>query len=350
MNPLITLQRDAENPLNVAVIGAGSHGYRNILPALMYLPVRLRAVCDADAARAGQAARQYGAVGYADTADMYKKEKLDAVFMCVSPALHPRLAAEAFGAGLDVWMEKPPALHAAQLGPMIAARGDRIAVVGFKKAFMPATEKVLEIFSRPPEAGPLRSILAEYPLSIPQGDPATMPPTNWLANGCHPLSLLRAVGGPVSAITVHRGKHEGGAAILEFAGGAIGNLHLAAGAPYFTRERYSFFGNGVQVEIENGDRVTLHRGIPFEYGRTVNFAPPGRDTGSIVWEPQNFMATIENIPLITQGTVGSMRYFCQCVRTRTPADRGSLEFAADVMHLYEAAMVADGQRVAVEPR
>ena len=37
----MSYQREFEQRLNVAVVGVGSHGYRNILPALHYLPVRL---------------------------------------------------------------------------------------------------------------------------------------------------------------------------------------------------------------------------------------------------------------------------------------------------------------------
>jgi predicted dehydrogenase len=345
----MSLQRDAENPLNVAMIGAGSHGYRNILPALLYLPVRLRAVCDVNGPLAEKTARQYGAASYTSAAEMYKKEKLDAVFICVSPTLHPPLTIEALNAGLHVWMEKPPAAHAADITKMIQARdarGDRVVVVGFKKAFMPSTDKVLDIFAQP-DAGPLRTILAQYPMQIPLGDPDTIAPSNWLANGCHPLSLLRAFG-PINAVTVHRGGQGGGAALFEYASGTFGNLHLAQGAPgYFTRERYSFFGERLFAEIENAGRVTLHRGIPFEYGTTMTYAPPGRDSGSIVWEPQNFLATPENGRLVTQGFVGSMHYFCQCIQTHTQPDRGSLDFAYDVMRLYEAAIRSNGNRVAI---
>ena len=71
------------------------------------------------------------------------------------------------------------------------------------------------------------------------------------------------------------------------------------------------------------------------------------DHGSIVWEPQNMLASLENRPLMTQGMHEEMRYFCQCVLDATPAERGSLEFALDVMRTYEAALLSNGEGVEV---
>ena len=44
---------------------------------------------------------------------------------------------------------------------MIRHRGDRVVVVGFKKAFMPATRKVIEIFDTADYA-PLRTLLGRF--------------------------------------------------------------------------------------------------------------------------------------------------------------------------------------------
>jgi predicted dehydrogenase len=315
-----------------------------------YLPVRLRAVCDTNRALAEPTAHQYGAKAYASAAEMYRNERLDAVFLCVSPLQHPALACEAFDAGLHVWMEKPPARRAAEVAEMIRRRGDRVAVVGFKKAFMPATRKVLELLATP-GYGPLRSMLAEYPMTIPEDGEAVLREgqyVNWLRNGCHPLSLLVAVGGPVSAVTVHRGSHGGGVCVLEFASGVIGNWHLAEvenrGQPV---ERYSFFSDKSHVVIDNGLRVTLHRGIPFQYGSNTSYLPEGLESGAVVWEPQNREATLENKALFTQGIYEEMRYFCDCALAGKPAEHGSLEFALQVMQVNEAGLVSNGRRTQI---
>jgi predicted dehydrogenase len=65
---------------------------------------------------------------------MYATEDLDAVLICVSPQLHPRLAIEAFEAGMHVWLEKPAATTVDEVDQMIAARGDLIAAVGYKRS------------------------------------------------------------------------------------------------------------------------------------------------------------------------------------------------------------------------
>jgi predicted dehydrogenase len=69
----MSYQRDFERRLGVALVGAGLHSYRNLLPPLHYLPVRLQAVCDRDESRARSAAEEYGVPGYyADMATGYE--------------------------------------------------------------------------------------------------------------------------------------------------------------------------------------------------------------------------------------------------------------------------------------
>lgn len=347
----MTYQREFEKKLNVGIVGVGSHAYRNLLPAMNFLPVTLRAICDSNRPLAEATARQYGAKGwYENAADMYRGERLDAVFLCVSPLLHPALACQAFDAGLHVWMEKPPARRASEVVEMIRHRKDKVAVVGFKKAFMPATQKVIEIFSSAAYA-PLRSILAEYPMTIPEDGEAVLKEgryVDWLRNGCHPLSLCMAVGGRVSAVTLHRAAHGGGVCVLEFANGVIGNFHLAAGENKGQPiERYSFFGDKCHVTIDNGLRVTLQRGIPFQYGRTTTYVPEGLDSGAVVWEPQNREATLENKALFTQGIYQEMNYFCAQALAGRPAEKGSLEFTLEVMKVNEAGLLSNARRIEI---
>lgn len=344
-------QREAPQRLRIGVVGVGSHSYRNILPTLTYLPVELVAIADPDGAKAPYTAKQYGAVYYASAKEMYAAEKLDAVMLCVSPQLHPALAIEAFQAGLHVWMEKPAAMRAAEVEKMIAARGDRVCVVGYKKAFMPSVRKAVELLADESNA-PLRSILGVYPMSIPENGKEVLEtgqPSNWLANGCHPLAVLLVIGGPVASVTTHRGKEGGGACIFEHTNGVISNLHLAQGAPQFQPfERYHVYAGGHTIEIENSRRIVYQRGIEFKYAKDTSFAPPGLAGGAIVWEAQDGLNTLENKAVFTQGVYGEMSHFCEAVLAGQAATIGTLEFALDVTRAYEAALLSNGNPVRIE--
>lgn len=347
----MSYQREFEKRLDVAVVGVGSHGYRNILPTLNFLPVRLKALCDLNIELARITAKQYGADAfYPSMAEMFEKEELDAIFLCAPPRLHPELACEALDAGMHVWMEKPPGMFADEVSEMIAHRKDRVVVVGFKKAFMPATQKIIEIFATD-DYGPLQSILGVYPMTIPSEGKRVLREkehTNWLQNGCHPLSLLVAVGGKVSNVTIHRNQQGSGACILAYESGVIGNFHLAGGAGRGQpSEIYQFFGDGCHAEIQNSTRVVLQRGMPFNYSGSTSYVPEGFDSGAIVWEPQNSLGTLENKGLFIQGFYQEMRYFCDCILEGKPAEQGSLEFALEVMKVYEAGLRSEGETVAV---
>lgn len=340
-------QRDYASKIRVGLVGVGSHTYRNLLPALHHLPVTLAAMCSRGQDLLRRTADEFPCPIYPSAAEMYAHERLDAVLISVSPQQHADLVCQALQHNLHVFVEKPPAMSAAEVQRMIDQRGERVVVVGFKKVFMPAAEKAYEIIHSPRYGG-LKSILAVYPMSMPENGAQVLASgafTNWLGNGCHPLSLMLAAAGPVKRVTTHRTQDGSGAVILEFANGVVGNLHLACGPQPI--ETYHFFADKWHLTIDNGDRVVLQRGIPFEYARTWNFAPAGDESGAVVWEPQNSLATLENKALFLQGIVQELKCFCDAVLEQRQAYPGSLEFALSVMQVYEAALLSEGKPVAL---
>jgi predicted dehydrogenase len=344
-------QRDAKKPIRIGVVGVGSHAYRNILPTLTFLPVDLVSVADIDTVRSAVTARQYGARSYTDAATMYGREQLDAVLLSVSPQLHPQLAIQAFAAGLHVWMEKPAGLRSSAVRSVIGARNGKIGMVGYKKAFAPATLKARQLLSTE-GMKPLRNLFGIYNLSVPPDgrdvlDKGTM--TNWLNNGCHPISVLVALGGPVEAVQVIQGRSGGGTCLLFHRSGAVSNLHLAEGAPRGQPlERYGVFGGTQSVEIENTRRLVWQRGIKSDYSKGTTFAPLDQEGGAVVWEAQDSYNTLENKAVFTQGLYGALEHFCDAVQSGVQPELGSLEFALQVTQIYEAALLSNGARVDLE--
>ena len=57
----MSYQREFARLFRVDLIGVGGHSYRNLLPALHYLPVRLVGLCGLDTSRLSLAAGLHGA-------------------------------------------------------------------------------------------------------------------------------------------------------------------------------------------------------------------------------------------------------------------------------------------------
>ena len=342
----MSYQRDFDIRVSVAMVGGGSHAYRNLLPAMNFLPVDLKAICvKSDMVRAERTAAQYGCRAYTDRDRMFTEVDFDAVVVCLPPAIQAEVGAEILDRGKHVWLEKPPGLTGSEVEKLIEKRGDRIAMVGFKKAFMPVTDKAREICSSAAYSG-LNSMLALYPIRIirsevsrnERGEPAA-----WMVSGVHPVSFLLAVGGKAVSVRTVCGQTGYGLCCIRFESGVIGNIHLASGAS--PMETYCLYGDGWHLEIYNNIRVSLHRGVPLKYGRSTSFVPSGEDSGAVVWEAANSQARLENKALFTQGIYGALKEFFDCVIENRRPRCGSLEFALDVMRVCEAAMRSDGSEV-----
>ncbi len=344
----MSYQREFTKKINIGIIGIGSHSYRNILPTMNYLPVKIKAVCNRNVDIGRATAEQYGCSHYQTPKEMYKKEDIDGVFISVSPKLHPQLVIEALDNGKHVWVEKPVATCACEVEEMIAHCKNQVVVVGYKKIFSPAALKTLEIVQSP-QYGNLQSLLAVYPMTIPKDGKKIIENRdvpNWLNNGIHPLSFMMAIGGKVSSVTSICNEAGHGVFALQFANGVIGNFHMSS-SPQPRFERYGVYGEKWQIDIENA-KITLQRGIPFVYKETTNYAPAGDDSGAVVWDTSNCLATLENKALFTQGMYHEMMYFCDCILNSKLPDKGTLAFSLELMKVYEAGLLSDGKTVYID--
>ena len=192
----MTCQRDFMQKLRVGVVGLGGHAYRNVLPTLHNLPVKLAALCDVDADLLARTEAEYRTGAAFTDAAMFQQAtqvNLDAVLLCTVPRFHPALTLQAFAAGLDVWMEKPPAMRAAQIETLLAARGDRVCAVGFKKACMSAAQ------SCPGAPGPARV----RGVAVDAGGLPRHHPARWRAQLVF-LTERGRVAGPIAAAAASR--------------------------------------------------------------------------------------------------------------------------------------------------
>jgi predicted dehydrogenase len=142
--------------LRVAVAGAGTFG-RNHLRVVRELEaagegVALVAAVDPDAARAEEAARQYGIKVFASIDELLKADlKLDAACVAVPTVKHHEVAAALLDAGLDLLVEKPLAATLAEADDLIARaeRRGKILQPGHLERFNPAVLAVEPTLKRP---------------------------------------------------------------------------------------------------------------------------------------------------------------------------------------------------------
>ena len=357
-----------EKSIRAGFIGCGSHAFRNIYPAFQFAGVDLVAVTDHHPDRASGFAKLFGAERtYTEHAQMLAKEKdLDAVFVVTdydqrSRPQFPKLAMDVMRAGLHAWIEKPPAASVAEIDAMLACEREtgKFTMVGFKKMFFPAIEKVKEIIGAREQFGRPTQIFVRYPQYVPAADEfgdlrGNRKLVGFLDHVVHPASILQFLMGPVKSLSYVRDASGGAFASLTFRTGAVGAIHFAHGQSGTSPlERLEVVGEGANVVVENGVKLTWYRPgrrgigdspnsnksgtVPNSggYGRAPGFIGP--DEGApIVWEPEFSLGQLYNKGLFLLGYYGEIAEFVRCVRANARPAKANLDDAREVMKLYEA--------------
>lgn len=129
----------ADSKIKVGVLGCGRIAQLAHLKALVGNPsVAVAALADADAGRRDQAADfAPDAAQCSDYSEVLSSREIDAVVICLPPALHARVAIEAFTAGKHVYLEKPVATNLADAEQVCRAwrASGKAGMIGFNFRF-----------------------------------------------------------------------------------------------------------------------------------------------------------------------------------------------------------------------
>ena len=116
-----------------AIVGTSAVAHLHAQAVIADPRVDLVAVSYRSAARRDAFADQYDVAGrYATITELLAGEQLDVVILCTPPDLHLEQALTAYGAGVHVICEKPPALSLAELDEMQAAAAGLVLAVVFQ--------------------------------------------------------------------------------------------------------------------------------------------------------------------------------------------------------------------------
>jgi predicted dehydrogenase len=336
-----------DKKLKICFIGAGGHSFRNVYPTFQYAPVDLAAICDRDSGKASAYARQFGASShYTDYHEMFEKEKPDAVFIVTS--YHPDgrvqatdIALDALKKGVHVWMEKPTAASVQEIQQLMAAsrESNRYVMTGLKKLFFPAIARTKEIISSP-EFGQPSSLYIRYPQRMPEfSDRANLAKLRGLLDHIfHPGAIIHHLMGKIGRMTYEREPFNGGTVTsFRFLSGAVGTLHMTAGISGSSPlERLEVVGNGANVIVENGVKVTYYRKAGRgPYGRTASFLVKNEEA-PLYWEPEFSLGQLYNKNLFYLGYVPEVLHFCESILAGQPPQKGTLEESLEIVKLFEA--------------
>ena len=93
--------------LKVGIIGCGNIFTMHATSCDYLKTATLVAVCDVKKERADRASKKYGVKAYYNYDEMFEKETLDAVHLCLPHYIHSKVAIAAFNKGINVITEKP---------------------------------------------------------------------------------------------------------------------------------------------------------------------------------------------------------------------------------------------------
>lgn len=271
-----------DDPIPVAVVGAGIIGANHAAAVLRHPRLRLAALVDPDtAATAALAGRLGGPLSrYASLAEALAAEPVGLVAVCTPTGLHAAAAEEALGAGAHVVVEKPLDVSvgsAKRLADVAAAAATRglVASVVSQHRFDPASVATAAAV-RSGSLGELTSAVASVPWWRGQAyyDSADWRGT-WrldgggalMNQGVHTVDLLVwLLGRPAEVFAyttrlAHRGieVEDVAVAVLRFPSGALATLHATtAGHP----------GLGVRLQLQGTRGSAVIHDDQLEYLRT----------------------------------------------------------------------------------
>jgi myo-inositol 2-dehydrogenase/D-chiro-inositol 1-dehydrogenase len=249
-----------DSAARIAFVGAGNHATQSLYPNIAHIPeFDLVAVCDLVGEKAEHAARRFGALqAFTDLHTMLDQADPQAVCVCGPAEMHHAVALEVLRRGLPVFMEKPPALTAAQARELVdaARQAATWGMVAFMKRFAPANLVARE-FMATAGFGDLSSLSMIHGAG-PYDDLRRM----LLFNGIHMLDLARFFAGDVAEVFAHRSPEGASVQVasigFRFTSGAVGQFNMNSGHNWQDCFEQTYLtGNGAALLIDASKAVEV---------------------------------------------------------------------------------------------
>ena len=272
-------------------------------------------ICDASPERLDTFRRRFpGARATGDFGELLADDSLEAVVVATPVPTHYELAKLALEAGKHVFVEKPPAMRAAEMEELVllAAERDRVLMPGHLLLYHPGVRKLKELV----ESGDLGEVLCVYGNRQNLGTIRTNENALW-SLGVHDLSvILHLVGEDPDEATAHGnafltpGVEDVVFCYLRFPSGKIAHLHLSWLDPHKMRKLTVVGSDKMAVfdDMELERKITVYEKAPEQSAQTYGewrtrtgdiFSPKIANDEPLRLEVQHFLR------LVREGTDGT---------------------------------------------
>ena len=259
--------------VNVGQAGLGHWG-KNLVRNFDEL-ANLTWICESDAARGAEFGARYpNARVTTSFEEMLADDELQAVVIATPVPTHHPLAKLALEAGKHVFVEKPPAMHVAEMEELVAlaeARG-LVLMPGHLLLYHPGVQKLKELV----DSGELGDVLCVYGNRQNLGIIRTNENALW-SLGVHDLSvILYLIGEQPSQATangnafLNAGVEDVVFCYLQFPSGKIAHMHLSWLDPHKMRK----------LTVVGRDKMAVFDDMELEQKITVYDKAPEEPTGS----------------------------------------------------------------------
>ncbi len=262
-------QFEARRPV-LGFVGAGNYASRVLIPAFKAAGAQFHTICTAGGISGVIHGENAGfAEASTDVAAMLANPIINTVAIVTRHDTHARFVAQALQAGKNVFVEKPLAIHHAELVDVQAAyalahlsgKGPQLTV-GFNRRFAPQVQKMKTLLQ----------VVKEPKSFIMTMNAGAIPASHWtqdiavgggriIGEACHFIDLMRFLAGsPIVSIKARRMGDTPGVTITEdkasitlgFEDGSFGTiLYLSNGAASFPKERVEVFAAGRVLQLDN---------------------------------------------------------------------------------------------------
>ncbi len=289
--------------LRVGFIGAGGHANRVHYPTLAQMPeVDLVAVADPDEKRRSATAEKYDVPGrYVDHRELLEKAALDAVYVCLPPALVREVVLDCLAAGIHTFCEKPLGMSYGEAAEMAEA-AEKAGVKTLCAYNRRYSTVLIEAKERVTERGPISQVLAEFHKNMLRSGPYHGM-SIMVADIAHVVDAMRWLVGEATEVVPFADEFRADwrnvfTSLVRFDSGAAGVLlaNRASGSRY---ERFEVHGPGISAYVRAPERLELW--TDGEKEPTIVEYPEARQAISPAW--------IEHY-----GYAPESRHFFQCIR------------------------------------